>query len=71
MAIHVKELLDDISHMQYFTVIREIDGCLPFKGSIPFDMKVTENGTAFFYVLAKDMEDASVKVNDWLNSLYT
>ena len=70
MAIHVKELLDDISHMQYFTVIREIDGPLPFKGPVPFDMKVTENGTAFIHVLAKDMEDASAKVNDWLNSLY-
>ena len=69
MAQDVKHLLNEIGNMQYFTVIRQIDGPIAFGGSAPFDMKITEDGTAYIHVLASDMTDASNKVNNWLNSL--
>jgi hypothetical protein len=68
MSQDVKHLLNEIGNMQYFTVIRQIVGSLP-QGPVPFDMKVTEDGTAFIHVLASDMDDASGKVNAWLKSL--
>lgn len=68
--INIKEYLDQVKNMEFFTVKKQLLEPLPFNGPIPFDIKINKAGVAAFKVLATSKDDALRKVEDWISGLY-
>ena len=68
--IDIKDYLDKVKSMEFFTVKKQLDEPLPFNGPIPFDIKINKAGVAAFKVLATSKEDALRKVEEWIEGLY-
>jgi hypothetical protein len=67
--MEIKQLLDNIKGMDYFTVTIQLNAPLQFNGVVPFDMSITKDHLAKFKVLASDKDDAMTKVMEYLLSL--
>jgi len=61
----MKEVLDRIKNMQYFTVEVELEGPVEFDGVVPYDMTIMDN-IATVTVLADSKEDAYNKAFEYL-----
>jgi hypothetical protein len=68
--LNIKEYLDSVKNMEFFTVKKQLLEPLPFNGPIPFDIKINKAGVAAFKVLATSKDDALRKVDDWISGLY-
>jgi hypothetical protein len=67
--MEIKQLLDNIKGMDYFTVTIQLNAPLQFNGVVPFDMSINKDHLAKFKVLARDKDDAMTKVMEYLLSL--
>lgn len=61
----MKEVLDRIKNMQYFTVEVELDGPVEFSGVVPYDMTIMDN-IATVTVLAESKQDAYNRAFEYL-----
>jgi hypothetical protein len=61
----VKDIIDRVKDMQYFTVSLDLDEPLNFNGVVPFDTMIVDN-IATFKVLASSYEEAENKVFTFL-----
>ena len=60
------ELIGRMKQAQQFRIVRPIPDDFEFRGPVPFDIKIS-NETMIFTVYATSLEDASNKVDDYLN----
>jgi hypothetical protein len=67
--MEIKQLLDNIKGMDYFTVTIQLNAPLQFNGVVPFDMSINKDHLAKFKVLARNKDDAMTKVMEYLLSL--
>jgi hypothetical protein len=67
--MEIKQLLDNIKGMDYFTVTIQLNAPLQFNGVVPFDMSINKDHLAKFKVLASNKDDAMTKVMEYLLSL--
>jgi hypothetical protein len=58
-------LINRAKNLQEFEVYSQIDSPIYFDGTVPFDIKITNN-LAVFKVLAVSKEEAKQKVDQWL-----
>ena len=65
----IKEMLDNIKGMDYFTVTIQLNEPIRFNGIVPFDISVNKDHLAKFKVLASNKDDAMTKVMEYLLSL--
>ena len=61
----MKEVLDRIKNMQYFTVEVELEGPVEFDGVVPYDMTIMDN-IATVTVLAESKQDAYNRAFEYL-----
>ena len=67
--MEIKQILDNIKGMDYFTVTIQLNAPLQFNGVVPFDMSINKDHLAKFKVLARNKDDAMTKVMEYLLSL--
>jgi len=65
----IREMLDNIKGMDYFTVTIQLNEPIQFNGVVPFDMSINKDLLAKFKVLASNKDDAMTKVMEYLLSL--
>jgi hypothetical protein len=68
MSTDVKALLNQIKNMQEYSVEVDVPNGIAFNGAVPFNLKISGD-KATFSLLAISQEDASERVNAYLNSL--
>jgi hypothetical protein len=61
----MKDIIDRIKNMQYYTVEVEMNGPVEFDGVVPYDMTITDN-IATVTVLAESKQDAYNKAFEYL-----
>lgn len=65
-AEQANSFIDRVKNLKTFTVTRELDDYIVFRGKVPFDIKANQE-TAWFNVLAVNQQEAETLVDKWLS----
>lgn len=65
-AEQANSFIDRVKNLKMFTVTRELEDEIIFKGKVPFDIKANQE-TAWFKVLALTQQEAENLVDRWLS----
>lgn len=64
---NMNDLMKRVKSLQVFTVEREVPEEFVFTGTVPYDMKISEN-TAYIKVYAVDLDEANQKIDEFFEN---
>lgn len=64
---NMNELMNRVKSLQIFTIERELPEDFVFTGTVPYDMKISDN-TAFIKVYAADLSEANQRIDEFFEN---
>jgi hypothetical protein len=64
---NVNELMNRVKSLQIFTIERDLPEDFVFTGTVPYDMKISDN-TAFIKVYAADLSEANQRIDEFFEN---
>ena len=64
---NMNDLMKRVKRLQIFTIERDLPEDFIFTGTVPYDMKISDN-TAFIKIYAADLSEANQKIDEFFEN---